>query len=399
MNLKKQGTLLLMLLSLVVLASCDSGSGPASPAKSKLNGSGPAQLTATARMVKVGGDMFQQYWPSPDGSKVVIENKKESDDYYKFGLVNLMRDGVSTPISTTAQPAMPVNVLSWTPDGTAFAFSVVSRGSQLVGTIYIYDIQKGSDLTVTVSSDVLATGEPVWNSKGDTLYFLATKKNGTDLMQASRDGRQVTTLFNVVNGNDPIVRSYTYTPDDKQFIFNLQAKDATTSTTYIADVKATNRRLLNEGPQVRALQVSPRGDSILIEQLPDNRNITANVTYTLSYILPFDPSLAHRGAFLPAPILTDTSKIRGGLVDESVAATWSPDGDKIAYLGEYLAPDSTFISSILVANADGSQATEVYSTTDVLTPPTSGVLNWSSNDNIVSWDGKDSFTVIQLKKK
>lgn len=417
MNPKRQGTLLLMLFSLLLLTSCDSGgnsngnnataqtptassaTAPASAGKSKLNGVPPSQIVANVHTVKVNVK-FDQVWSSPDGNKVLIGDISDVliggtivPKAHYLNLVDLGNNGAITPISPAVEPTLLVDDASWSPDGSAFSyiFNNSPKGTGLE-TIYIHDMQSATDVPLALGSDVIHATLPVWGSSSKTIYFLALKQKGTDLMQVGRDGLGAKTMFSVSSSTAESVTLVAPTPDEKQFAFVVSNMDNFNASDqiFIADSDGGNRRKLGEEKFITGLHMSPRSDAVLVEQDGlASGNIKSEADST---ILPLALNAASTGKTLPLPPVPITAT---AMHLQSYNAAWSPDGDKIAYLTTSVLKDLKVTTGLWIAQADGSEPTEVYSTTP---QSLDKLLIWANNDTI-TWLGSDGLTVIQLEKK
>ncbi len=406
---RRSNLLLILPLALLLLASCDNGSPtpnpsapPTQPAttKSHLVGVGPTALTATARRVDLHGNPTA-YWPSPAGEGRVMISQGGESGQANIIMLDLSHDPAALLFSDTVKSALPIDDFAWANDGTAFAFSPVNAGGQSpFQSIHIYDIVAQTAVATTVDSDTNGALRPRWNSGGDALYFLAVKKSSTSVMRVGRDGKNPTTLFSV--DSDATHRLYLYAPigDGQRFVYALgNNQTPMQNSLYITDAQGGNPRSLGGDQLLSNIQMSPRGDTALLEHRFDPNFIPQNMTYTLSSLLPLDPARATQRTFLPTPV-APTNGGKQPIIAESGVATWSPDGDKLAYLAVHNVV-SDVVRSLMVANADGSQPTEVYSSTgkSAWLAPASGSLQWAADDSITVSDGAGGLVIIQLAKK
>ena len=389
MRLRRSSGLLIPLVALLLLVGCDSG-GQATGLKDL----SPTQLVAKARTLKMGG-AIHNYWPSPDGSKLLV-----MDDGLHMSMVDLAKgDAISAVVLTLPSGMQPAQV-AWSPDSSAFAYSLSSADSKQVGSaIVIRDANAGSSVEVT-KSGVDRLTSPAWNSKGTALYFLAWQGGKQQLMNVGRDGKIITAMFATTSKPTEQADFVQPTPDGTHFVYNLRDTAAATPQggIYIAEADGSNLKRLADEPSVSALHMSPQGDRLLVEQ---NRG-TYIITATFSSILWFSPLKAgDRKLLLPFPeAMTNTPpEVLSGAT--TVGAAWSPAGDKVVYITHNYAATSEPPRSLWVVAADGSDPAEVYTSTQEtdLSLPDGQTLVWAGNDSVVTSNLGNTFTIIQLDRR
>ncbi len=390
MRLIRSSLLLIPLLALLLLASCDSGGGQATGLKDL----SPTQLVAKTRTLKMGNPI-RNYWPSPDGSKMLVMN-----DGMAMSMVEMAKGDAVSAVNLILPPGAEVAQVEWSPDSSAFAYCLSSAdGKQAGSAIVIRDANGGANVEVKQSGIDRLTS-PAWNSKGTALYFLAWQGGKQQVMNVGRDGKTITAMFVTASNSSEQADFVRPSPDSVHFIYSI-SKTTTTAPQggiYIAEADGSNLKRLADEPSVSALHPSPQGDRLLVEQ---NRG-TYIITATFSSILWFSPLRAgDRKLLLPFPkAMTNTPpEVLSGAT--TVGAAWSPAGDKIIYITHNYAATSEPPRSIWVVAADGSDPAEVYTSaqeTD-LSLPEGQTLVWAGNDSVVTSNLGDTFTIIQLGQK
>jgi hypothetical protein len=386
---KKYGSLLL-LLSLLLLAGCDDGGQAAG-----LRDLSPTQLLAKPRTLKMPGPI-RNYWPAPDGGKLLV-----MDDQMNMSMVDLAKGDAISAVRLVVKPTLPTVQVEWTPDSAAFAYSAAVKSNGNTSTIiHIYDLVKRTELDIAEGSDIAKPYSPAWNSKGTSLYFLAWRGGKQQVMNVGRDGKNLTPMFVTTDKPSEQADFIRPTPDSTHFVYNI--RDISTTVLqggiYVTEADGSNRHLLATEPSVSALHMSPRGDSVLVEQ---NRG-TYVVTATFSSILWLSPTrVGDRKLLLPFPkAMTNTPpEVLSGAT--TIGAAWSPAGDKIIYITRNYAATAEPPRSLWIVNADSGDPAEVYTSaqeTD-LSLPEAQTLVWAGNDSVVTSNLGDTFTIIQLDKK
>ncbi len=390
MRLRRSSGLMMPLVALLLLTSCDSGGGQATGLKDL----SPTQLVAKARTLKMSS-AIRNYWPSPDGSKLLV-----MDNGLNMSMVNLAKGDAVSAVKLTLPSGMQPAQVEWSSDSSAFAYSLASAdGKQAGSAIIIRDASGGTSVEVK-QGGVDRLTSPVWNSKGTALYFLAYQGGMQQVMNVGRDGTTITTMF--VTSNKPTEQAdfVQPTPDSAHFVYNIRDNAAATpqGAIYIAAADGSGLKRLADEPSVAALHMSPQSDRVLVEQ---NRG-TYIITATFSSILWFSLLKAgDRKLLLPFPqAMTNTPpEVLSGAT--TVGAAWSPTGDKIIYITHNYAATSESPRSLWVVNADGSDPAEVYTSTQEtdLSLPDAQALVWAGNDSVVTSNLGDTFTIIQLDRK
>ncbi len=390
MKLKRQTNLLMLLVALLLLAGCDDGGQAAG-----LRDLSPSQLLAKPRTLKMPGPI-SNYWPAPDGSKLLV-----MDDQMNMSMVDLAKGDAVSAVRLAVKPALPNVQVEWTADSAAFAYSAALKSNDSTSTIiHIYDLVMRTELDIAAGSDITKLSSPAWNSKGTALYFLAYRNGKQQVMNVGRDGKTITAMFVTTSQPGEQADFVRPTPDSTRFVYNL--REISTAVPrggiYVAEADGSNRHLLFAEPSVAALHMSPRGDSVLVEQ---NRG-TYVVTATFSSILWLSATRAgNRKLLLPFPLaMTNTPpEVLSGAT--TMGAAWSPAGDKIIYITHNYAATAEPPRSLWIVNADGGDPAEVYTSTQEtdLSLPDGQTMVWAGNDSVVTSNLGDTFTIIQLDKK
>jgi hypothetical protein len=389
MRLKRSSQMLIPLVALFLLVSCDNGGQVTG-----LKDLSPTQLVAKARTLKMVS-AIRNYWPSPDGSKLLV-----MDDGLHMSMVDLAKGDAVSAVNPGLPPGTQAAQVEWSPDSSAFAYSLSSADGKQPGSIIVIRDASGGTSVEVKQSGIDRLTSPAWNSKGTALYFLANEGGKQQLMNVGRDGKTITAMFATTSKPSEQADFVQPTPDSTHFIYNIRdtATTAPQGGIYVSQADGSNRQQLSNEASVSALHMSPQGDRVLIEQ---NRG-TYIITATFSSILWFSPLRAgDRKLLLPFPqAMTNTPpEVLSGAT--TLGAAWSPAGDKIVYITHNYAATSEPPRSLWVVAADGSDPAEVYTSTQEtdLSLPDGQTLVWAGNDSVVTSNLGDTFTIVQLDRK
>ena len=284
----------------------------------------------------------EAYWldVSPTGDRISFTTTPHREDEYR--LESARQDGSDRRRLTDAQGFATVAVLS--PDGTRIAFHQIGYDD---AGVYIME-SDGSDLqrfpVFETHEDSYTEGEvlshfeserPVWSPDGRTLAFVIRERAGsypdysrTDVLYTFRiDGSELTEVFRTppIDHYSPNIFEPAWSPDGGRLAF-VQASGRDSALNIIsADgsdlrrlVPTLNKELLERlnrevpKPSSDVLSWSPKGSEILFELKTRNLN--------LIYVVDVESGRYQRLA-------------------PGLAASWSPDGSRIAVLGADFYPD------------------------------------------------------------
>lgn len=137
---------------------------------------------------------------SPRGDEIVFLSNRERDSDANFNY-DIFAVDVKTARERrlTNTPGVELSPV-WSPDGNLIAYSATKRNMTTIDSvaedthIWVIDREGGKGREVSASFDRRASA-PEWSSDGRTIYFAAGDQGKTLIFRVSRDGGQVTPLF------------------------------------------------------------------------------------------------------------------------------------------------------------------------------------------------------------
>lgn len=217
---------------------------------------------------------------------------------------------------------------NWSPDGKKIVFVTNRDGA---GTDEIYLMNPDGSGTVRLTHTKAEENTPIWHPDGNRIFFSSERDGNWELYSMSPDGSHVQRLT-----DHPALDQFpVIAPNGRQMAFASE-RDGNREI-YVSNIDGTSvRRLTNRPEEDWAPAWSPRGDWIAFaSKVGDDE-------WALYLIKPDGSGqtrLTHSGGEYPA---------------------WSPDGNKIAFLGF-----RNHQGRLYIINADGSDEREITHTSDL----------------------------------
>jgi TolB protein len=278
----------------------------------------PSSATSPGRIVFVStrDDNFEIYSMTPDG----------------YGPTRL----TNNPAEDTT-PAV-------SPDGSKIAFAS-TRDSNY--EIYVMDAD-GSNQTNVSNSPASNELAPSWSPDGSKILFTTDRDGDIELYTMDPNGDNQTNLTNVPASNEAYAA---WSPDGAHIAF-LTDRDAGDFELYVMDADGSNATNISNDPGAFDAFPAWSPDSAQIAFITDrdgNREI---------YKMNADGS--------------GQTRLTNNTSDDN-AATWSPDGTRIAYTGLHFTAPFTSNDEVFVMNADGTNVRNLTNS-----PHADGFPSWSA---------------------
>lgn len=306
---------------------------------------------------------------SPDGAGVayVVRRGVLEENRYRSAIYLVSTDG-GEPRQMTAGEAKD-SAPRWSPDGRVLAFVSDRSG---VPQVYLLSMDGGEARQLTTLGR--GASSPSFSPDGSRLAFLSSEGYGIDDETRSKPGgfiRRVTRLDYRFNEADYI--------------------DGRFNQVWVMDVAGGEPRQLTAGDtSVGAFAWSPDGETIAFTA---NRIDQANATFRSQlYVIPTSAA-GNVGDADHALRISAGSEV-------AVGPAWSPDGERIAFIGRrpgaraganndiyVVAPEGEELQAITAA-WDRSPATASYS--DIWSPRDSTPLSWSADGKSVTFTASDT---------
>jgi len=257
---------------------------------------------------------------SPDGSRFAFSAMQNG----KWNIYLMRTDG-SGLRQLTSDPEVMNFSSSWSPDGKRIAFSA-SRGEKAKGDIYVMNAD-GSEIH-QLTNDSAHDSAPAWSPDGKHIAFISDrggKDHEVHIFVMMADGSGQTRLTSSeTHDYDP-----QWSPDSKRIVYYAEKGDRKDQI-WVMNADGSNAKLLTGGVAHNIFPSwSPDGKSIIFTTRPDGA--APGNDYHISTIKP------------------DGSGLKQVAAQQAFLARLSPNGERIAFLtGDYPR------NAIFVMNADGS---------------------------------------------
>src|SRR5579871_77691 len=346
--------------------------------KRKLKAAGSA-VSITPLTSEVGHDFSPAI--SPDGQSVAFTREGPDgnlDIYVQTGSGEPRR--LTTDIDNDLHP-------SWSPDGQTIAFI---RSGPDAARIMIVPAAGGPEKQVAVPGrfdpghtrvsagplERLANPGPAWSPDGKSLVYrqcLPSRENGCPLHLVSLSTLEVRRLTEQIAGVSDVMP--VWSPDGKKVAFARFLSNNSVADLYLISAEGgKSTRITTESHDIRGLAWSGDGQSLIFSSNRTGTYSLWNVSLHDPAITPInaigetaiEPAVAKDDQFL---VYTDASTnlniwrldVASHTSEKLITSTrqnrngvWSPDGKRIAF-----SSDRRGSWELWVANADGSQATQV----------------------------------------
>ncbi len=237
-------------------------------------------------------------------------------------------------------PRLPAGYNSWSPDGQQVAIEAV--GSQGKNDIFLGDWagQKWINLTNSPTYQ----GEPSWSPDGRRIAYFSNTGKPDYFVRAfwiNPAGKNSERLLQSLDASFADTQGISWSPDEKRIVFT-HSDNQGHSQIYIANPDGSNlKQLTNQGEDHLHPRFSPDGQGILFTRIADPLTNSGNL-------------------YLIRPNGTDERAVTKGSLAELVGASWSPIGNWIAYSSKledsydiYLTrSDGTGLTRATQSNAD-----------------------------------------------
>jgi Tol biopolymer transport system component len=283
--------------------------------------------TNKVRMTNNNTTDLRPNW-SPDGTKITFNSQEEDDEIYVIntdgsGLMNLTNNEVNDYAE------------SWSPDGTKIIFtSEVEHKEYIMQEIYITDAD-GSNRT-KITNYPSYERIPFWSPDGSKIGFASWGYHSSFITIGDLDGTNQFQLENLkqYQGIDYV----NWSPDGTSIIFTAWITSRSLSNIYLTSlldglesINLTGDSEITE----RNAKWSPDGAKIPFESHRSTMHLPESERYTNLFVMDYDGQ----------------NKINLTQGYEAMGGVWSPDGNKIAFIGNN---ETTNYPNIYVMNADGS---------------------------------------------
>lgn len=285
-----------------------------------------------------GEDPISQSYTTPDeilpfSGQIAFSSNRDGD--YEIFLMNA--DGTSLMQMTENEgddyPA------SWSPDGRKLAFVSDMTGKS---EIYVMEMD-GSGSTIQLTDSQGRNRSPVWSPDGQKIAFYSWSDGDGEIFVMDPDGANLVQLTD----NDINESVYSWSPDSQKLAFSRTPESIfdPDSEIFVMNADGSNALQLTDNDTFDSSPAwSPDGHTIAFT----SRSATASWIKTgkNTHMQYFDSNI-----FL---MYTDDFEVRQLTYDNlSTDASWSPDGQFIAFL--YGAFHPNFKTEIHVMDANGSR--------------------------------------------
>lgn len=223
--------------------------------------------------------------------------------------------------------------VTWSPDGRKLSF--VSYGEE--GGLWVMNAD-GSDPVHLVGPTMAPESRPTWSPDGRRIAFAATDGGRRDIWVVNADGSNLRRLTTTRMASAP-----DWSPDGRRIVFASYALRA--PGIYLVNVDGSNLRKLTA---IGGWEGSPEPD-----WSPNGRRIV------FMHPVPWPGSESSTASNDEIWVMDSDGRSRVQLTSNHVpdhSPVWSPDGDRIAFVGAYAGRSS---SEIYVINADGTGFTRL----------------------------------------
>lgn len=330
-------------------------------------GGQPKRLTYTATLGR--DDLGDRMGPNnivigwtPDSKNILFRSRQYTFNDFTGQLFTIPVEGGEA----TEIPLKNGGFASYSPDGKKLAYNYVFRefrtwkryqgGMADDIRIFDFDTKKSEKITDHIRQDII----PMWSADGNEIYYISDRDNVMNLYVYNIQDKSTKQLtfskdydikFPAI-GKDQIV----YEQGGYIYKFDTQSKQITKVPVEIDNDQLYSRPLLKDvSGQIRNIDISPNGERILLTARGDLFSVPAKkgITYNL----------------------TNSSNAN------DFAGTWSPDGQKIAYISDKNGEFNIWIRDVFTGKEqDLTQNLKTY-IFNILWSPDSKKIAWNDKQN------------------
>lgn len=330
-------------------------------------GGQPQRLTYTATLGRddlgdrMGPNNIVMGW-TPDSKNILFRSRQYTFNDFTGQLFTVPVEGGDV----TEIPLKNGGFASYSPDGKKLAYNYVFRefrtwkryqgGMADDIRIFDFDTKKSEKITDNIRQDII----PMWSADGNEIYYISDRDNVMNLYVYTINDKNTKQLtfskdydikFPSI-GNDQIV----YEQGGYIYKFDTRNKQATKVNIEIDNDQLYSRPQLKDvSDQLRSIDISPNGERVLLTARGDLFSVPAKegITYNL----------------------TNSSDAN------DFAATWSPDGQKIAYISDKNGEFNIWIRDVFTGKEqDLTKNLKTY-IFDILWSPDSKKIAWNDKQN------------------
>jgi Tol biopolymer transport system component len=255
-----------------------------------------------------------------------------SYDNYNHNDIYTVNDDGSQLQNLTSNPSQISFV--WSPDGTRIAFS-----SEWEGNFEIYSMNADGSGLIRLTNNSNYDTSPSWSPDSTRIAFASDRDGYLEIYVMNSDGSNVTRLTDLsVNRANPL-----WSPDGSKIAFSIRGTTYNEREIYVMNTDGSGQTRLTENAYYdRMLEWSPDGSRILFLSNRDHGGEQ------------YREDVYHMDVVGTDLIRLTTS----GYVQ---AATWSPEGNKIAVSDFALGNEN-----LMIMNVDGSNSTPLLCQSDAI---------------------------------
>ncbi|MBN2893527.1 MAG: PD40 domain-containing protein [Bacteroidales bacterium] len=324
----------------------------------------PKRVTYTATLDRddvgdrMGPNNIVMTW-TPDSKNIIFRSRCKSYNSFRGQLYSVpLEGGMPTEV-----PIEDGGFCSYSPDGKYLAFNKIFREFRtwkyyeggMADDVWIYDFasKKAIKLFENPAQDIF----PMWNES--KIFFASDRDRTMNIFSFDLETDNITkvTNFKDYDVKFPSIGGDNIVFENAGYIYNYNIKDGSLNKISIFinnDFASTRNKMVDASKNIGSIDVSPKGDYILLAGrgdvfiVPAIEGVTKNITRT--------PGVHERNA------------------------VWSPDGKYIAYLS-----DKTGEFEVFIQKADGSEpAVQLTANAETYKFP----IKWSPDSKKILWSDK-----------
>jgi Tol biopolymer transport system component len=320
-----------------------------------VNADGSGQIKVSGTMVS-GGDVFPNnfFW-SPDGSKIAYMASQDTANVFELYVVNADGSGLVKVSGTITNPDGDVDDISWSPDSSKIVYNV---DGDIDGVYEIYVVNSDGTGRSKVSGALVAGRfaiNPKWSPDSSKIVYIADQDTNDvfELYVVNSDGSGLIKVSGTMMDleSDVGLSNFTWSPDGSKIAYRADQDTNEVFELYVVNSDGTGRIKVSgtmDGDvdsDSKSFRWSSDGSKIVYLADQD----TAGVLEL--YVVNSDGTGRIK--------VSGTMVLNGDVQNWSPTWAWFPDDSKIAYTADQ---DTDGVDELYVVNSDGTGRIKVSGT-------------------------------------